>query len=262
MRALAALVLALTGCNTLAGLTDLDFRDTSPATGGQGGSAGQGEAGGGAGGSGASGGQGGDGAAGEGGSVQGGTGGTGGAPFPTNGILDDFSMPANGPQSDEWEGANASYQRVGGRLMLTGMGAATTYFDTPFGPEQEAFVTLAAIDPRASEMNLVLKAQGDVLCDQLEILYRSTGLIEVWACADGIFDQYGSVASSLGEGDQLGARVTAEGIVSVYGNGVWLGAVDVGAWDFASSAGYIGLSAYDMRVSSTMAWDDFGGGDL
>lgn len=257
---LLSICTVLSACNELAGLGGLHFDSANVggagATGGfASGTAGMTNPGGHGGDSGGSGGAGGEGVGGRGGEM----------PFPTNAVLDDFQSPADGAQNADWAGSTSLYTRVGGRLTTVGGSVATTtYFNARFGPDQEAYATLAMIDTEASEMNIVLKQQGPSTCDLLEVVYRPINArIDVWVCEVGAFAMLASFPVALSNGDRLGARAFASGVVDVYRNAEKVGSVDISQWAFATSAGFIGVSAVRSAApTEAMLWDDFGGGTV
>jgi RHS repeat-associated protein len=66
-----------------------------------------------------------------------------------------------------------------------------------------------------------------------------------------------SISVTFADGDQLGARATANGEVKVYKNGSLLGTRDVSAWPYYDDGGYIGVW---LLNAGDAVMDDFGGG--
>ena len=90
--------------------------------------------------------------------------------FPVTGVLDTFDR-ANGSIGSSWSGTTGGYSINANRLDV-GSGDDIYRNGSPFGADQEVYVTLATIDSASSEIDLLLKAQSsgsDV-----------NGVLEVW----------------------------------------------------------------------------------
>jgi hypothetical protein len=111
--------------------------------------------------------------------------------FPATGVLDDFNR-ADGAPGSSWDSNTTGYQVQSNALDVTTGG--TVYWNTSFGADQEAHVTLTTIDTSAEEIDLLLKGQpGAYTCDMLEVLYKpSSGTVEVWTCAAEAWSQHGA----------------------------------------------------------------------
>ena len=182
--------------------------------------------------------------------------------FPSTGTLDNFNR-ANGAIGGNWSGVTGGYAIAANQLDP---GSAGDIYWSPaaFGADQEAYVTFATIDPGASELDLLLKAQsnGYVGTGVLEVVYEPAGhRIQVWtyASAQGWMQRGADIPMTLLNGDQLGARASSTGMLEVYVNGLLVGTRDVTGWPFATSGGRIGLW---LISASGALLDDFGGGTV
>jgi RHS repeat-associated protein len=124
--------------------------------------------------------------------------------------------------------------------------------------------TFTTIDPDAGEMDLLLKSQSSTGTGSgtLEVWYDPAGhYVSVWSYESSQgWVRYGDfIPVVFGNGDVLGARATADGMVYVFKNGVLLGGRDVTGWTHYENGGYIGL--WFLDAADAVA-DDFGGGDL
>ncbi len=181
------------------------------------------------------------------------------ADYPTAGGLDNFNR-ADGGLGGSWSGAVGGYAIRNNQLDV-GSGDAV-FWNTAFGADQEVYLTLTAVDPAASEIDLLLKSQSNT--------GWNSGLIEVWyepaksqvkvvtyAASQGWVEHGAALPVTFAAGDVFGARATAAGAVEVYRNGALLGTRDVSAWPHAASGGYIGL--WFLNAGNALV-DDFGGG--
>lgn len=251
-------------------------------SGGKGGSGGRG--------GGASGRGGNDGGAGQGGSGASGGGGAGGSPaggmggvagtvttagsaglgiaggasveFPKTPILDTFDR-AGGSLGSDWAGSVGNYSISENRLQCAEIYCPGVFWYESFGAVQEVYATLASFDEASSEINLVLKAQGDPDCNLIEILYspiNQTILVE--ACSDGGWYSLGAVDVRLFPGDQLGGRAREDGYIDVFRNGLLVGTVSGGGYPYIGMGGYVGVNGVAVEDGEPDVWDDFGGGAL
>jgi hypothetical protein len=184
-----------------------------------------------------------------------------GAGFPSKPLLDNFNR-ANGAVGANWSGSVTHYTISNNRLdNLTG---GDIYWNSAsaFGTDQEVFVTLAAIDPAGSEIDLVLKSQSKTTWTSglIEVLYNPVDqVVQVWTFsnAQGWVQRGADIPVTFVTGDQFGARATAGGQVQVYRNGAVIGSRDVSAWTYSANGGYIGLW---VESAPNTLLDDFGGG--
>lgn len=131
-----------------------------------------------------------------------------------------------------------------------------------FGANQEVYVQLTRIDPSASEIDLLLKAQSNKNYGSgvIEVLYNPTSQqVQVWTYTrtQGWVQRGAGIPVTFINGDQFGARATSSGQVSVYRNGILLGTSDGTAWPNYASGGYVGMWFVN---APNMVVDNFGGG--
>jgi hypothetical protein len=181
--------------------------------------------------------------------------------FPSASILDSFNR-ADGPIGSNWSGAVAAYGIAADRLDVNGNGSIL-WKVSPFGAEQEVYMTLSTVDSGASSMSLLLKSQSSSTASQgaLRVLYSpGSQTIQVWtyATSQGWIQRGANMAAPLVSGDTLGARDSGAA-VEIYRNGALLGSRDISAWPHAAAAGYLGLW---MASASAAVLDDFGGGTI
>ncbi len=182
--------------------------------------------------------------------------------FPQTAVLDDFNRP-NGAVGGSWIDETSTYLVTSGALAQSGGQTYIEWNRASFGANQEAFVTLSAINPATVEHNLMLKTQGTTWSNgHIEVSYEtSTSSVFVYTFTPPtVWKTIGSIPGvTFAPGDQFGARALSNGTVKVYRNGSLLGSVSVAGWPYAGLGGRIGLSAYDANLSR---FDDFGGGDV
>ena len=211
-------------------------------------------------------------------SVTGDAGGSGAAsgavPFPQAPLLDTFSV-ADGALSASWLGDSStnSFRVNSKRIESRANSGGSIWWNTAFGAEQEAFITLTKIGKSSSStarwQGLMLKlngvAPGDINASAIDVRYSSEDGVQVRTKAPGqgwvIQTTLGGVV--LNNGDRLGARAFSNGTVIVYYNGDAVGDVNVttgpNPWlaTLAASGGSIGTT-YNFKGGK---FDDFGGGD-
>ncbi len=180
--------------------------------------------------------------------------------FPTTNVLDDFDR-GNGSLGSNWSGDTAGYSVASNRLDV-GAGEDIYWNVSAWGANQEAFVTLTNIDSNGGEQDLLLKSQSssDWSAGVLEVWYdAANGRVQVWTYteAQNWVQRGGDIAVTFANGDQLGARATADGQVKVYRNGALLATRDVTGWTYYAEGGYIGL--WFINAGNAVL-DDFGGG--
>jgi hypothetical protein len=182
--------------------------------------------------------------------------------FPTTDVLDDFDRP-NGGVGSAWTGATTSYGIVSHALYNAGGNASVLLWGSPFGPDQEVYATLSAVDAGADEIDLILKAQGTGECNLLEAWYQpSRGTVRVSTCHNyGQWVQHGAdIPVTFEAGDRFGARARADGTVEIYRNDTLIGSVRVAeSWPYRANGGRIGVWLMDAPAAIL---DDVGGGAL
>ncbi len=179
-------------------------------------------------------------------------------------LLDDFNR-ANGSLGGSWRGLthSAFYRIASNRLDVQAGGPI--YWNTEFGPTQEAFVTLSTIDSRSVSQGLLLKVgAGDIAnAAAITVTYdaRARGVtVSALRANARSWTLYPRRPVTFANGAQLGARVTNAGTVQIRRNGSVVATVVLNAADqayFNSRGGKIGIS---MLAASSSFLDDFGGG--
>ena len=184
--------------------------------------------------------------------------------FPATGILDTFNR-ANGRLGRNWTGATQLDQyRIAGNRVDVEQGGAVLW-KTQFGTDQEAFVTLTAIDPNSPHHTLLLKGRGtNATQGAILVSYDAVNRqIVVEALQPGWGWRTVRVFTNvtLTNGDVLGARALADGSVRVYVNCTLIGVADtttvVGNL-YVNRGGRIGLFYHQ---ANNALLDDFGGGN-
>ncbi|WP_448540242.1 ExeM/NucH family extracellular endonuclease [Roseiflexus sp.] len=184
--------------------------------------------------------------------------------FPATGILDAFNR-ANGRLGRNWTGATQLDQyRIAGNRVDVEQGGAVLW-KTQFGTDQEAFVTLTAIDPNSPHHTLLLKGRGtNATQGAILVSYDAVNRqIVVEALQPGWGWRTVRVFTNvtLTNGDVLGARALADGSVRVYVNCTLIGVADtttvVGNL-YVNRGGRIGLFYHQ---ANNALLDDFGGGN-
>lgn len=183
--------------------------------------------------------------------------------FPTSLVLDNFNR-ANGPIGANWGDDDAALAVNGNQLAQTAAGTNHgAWLPSVFGPDQEAYVTLATIAPTATDLGLLLKMQGSSWsAGTIEVRYDASASNIVVSTYDVAFSWRPFLTVSgvhLNAGDQLGARAFGGGTVDVYVNGTKVGSTNVAAWPFFNAGGRIGVA---MVAGGTSRLDDFGGGNV
>ena len=181
--------------------------------------------------------------------------------------LDNFGR-ADGALGSNWSGSagTAAYRIVGQQVDVRN-GGPIYWKPNSFGVNQEAFVTLATIDPTGVDQDLLLKVQGTSGNYQkgvIEVLYDAKAKgVKVETSRDGAsWKIYPKIPVTFQNGDQMGARVYATGKVEVYKNRVLVGSTTLNAADqtfFNAKGGRIGL--WFASAPNAMV-DNFGGGSI
>lgn len=189
-----------------------------------------------------------------------------GTAFPASPVLDTFNR-ANGSIGSNWSGFPASFSILTNQLDVVSPGWFTNILWSPtsFGPDQEAFVTLAQLDTvSGNEHSLILKSQstGGTPNGMLYVMYDHWNqIVQIWThhSLQGWVQQGTDIPVVFAAGDQFGARAKADGTVEVYRNGALIGSRSVTAWPFYNSGGYIGLWFVNAAAARV---EDFGGGNF
>jgi glucose/arabinose dehydrogenase/chitodextrinase len=183
--------------------------------------------------------------------------------FPQTPVLDNFNR-ANGAIGANWTGVTTGLSISSNRLAQA---ASTTSFpvwsSATFGPEQEAYVTIATTSSTSPGQDLLLKLQGTnpQTAAQIEVRYDATlshVMVSTYDPGGQGWVTYLTIPSiTFAANDRFGARAFANGVVQVFRNTTLIGSTSVSAWPFAASSGRIGMT---LDLASAAKWDDFGGG--
>lgn len=183
--------------------------------------------------------------------------------FPLTPVLDNFNR-ANGPLGANWTGTLTGLTITANQLDSNGAEAYPIWAPTVFGPDQEAYVTIAVSPASTNSQDLNLKIQGTTgLPDaRVEVRYDMTAsrvLVSTYHPVSGWNTWLTIAPVFFTSGDRLGARAYANGIVKVYKNATEIGTADITAWPYHASGGRIGLT---IDFAPDGRWDDFGGGSF
>jgi glucose/arabinose dehydrogenase len=186
--------------------------------------------------------------------------------FPGTSVRDNFDRP-NGGIGGAW----ADPVNGLGSLTINANALVQTCctYETPvwtgqaFGPDQEAYITLAQITPNAPEHDLMLKLQSASYASaHIEVRYdavRAGVYCATFQPGPGWIDLGGPIPATFVAGDRLGARAFRNGTLQVFRNNTLIGTRDFSAWPLAAQGGWTGLTL-DRAYSSRL--EDFGGGNI
>ncbi|MDC0742867.1 hypothetical protein [Polyangium mundeleinium] len=199
----------------------------------------------------------------------GGTGGDGGAGgsvnAPATGILDKFDR-ADGVPGSLWKlRYPGAYTIDGERLQTVGMHPDAALWDEVFGPRQEAYVTIESMDGDETEIELVMRNQGDPSeCESVVVSwnrFNAFPAVHVAYCTNGEWTTVDEpIPSVLVEGDTIWARGFEDGHIEAYVNGKLVGTWDVSEAPMGKSGGRIGV--YTYGIPDKVRFEDFGGGSF
>lgn len=183
--------------------------------------------------------------------------------FPTTSILDNFNRANEGPPPTGWITVNNGHKIVSNQLVPNSNAYSDSYWNTSYGPDMEAYVTIVTKESTGNSIGLQVRVQPS---DSYKAYYLLTE-ISSGASDDTIKIKYwnGSTGSTLAtytqeitNGDSIGISAVGSTITAWYksGAGAW---IELGHVTDTSEtrAGYIEL----FNDSSTPVFDDFGGGN-
>ena len=182
-------------------------------------------------------------------------------PFPSTAVLDNFNR-ADGPMGGNWAGTHSSFAIVDGQIAETALvWNDAVWAPQVFGPDQEAFYTLTAVNTTSPEHDLELKVQnGSGSNGMIEVRYDAqvNRILLLTYDPSFLWREWLTISPiTLLPGDQFGARAYSSGIVEIYVNGARVGAGVVTSWPFYRLGGSIGFA---MNWATYSRLDDFGGG--
>jgi DNA-binding beta-propeller fold protein YncE len=191
--------------------------------------------------------------------------------FPRTSVLDNFNR-ANGALGGRWSGADAAGYRILAQQADVQSGGRAYWQAQNFGVNQEAFMRLAKIDADSQTQGLTLKVQGgsatvqpDITLGAIEVRYNAVGgtvHVVTYLPRATRATIYPAITQRFAAGDQLGARVRANGTVEIYRNGTRIGTRTLSSADqafFNHNGGRIGLR-FNTTADDAVV-DDFGGGN-
>ncbi len=175
--------------------------------------------------------------------------------FPQASVLDDFNR-ANGSIGTSWVGDKSGFTIQTNQLR--GVTNKSIYRATSFGTPQEVYVQLKSALSSGQSFGLHLRAINNYWSSGvIEVAYtHGTGLVVFTYDGTTWSPRGNTVALSLANGDVLGVRAKASGVVEIYKNGVLVNSVNVSAWAGYARVGQIGL----WNGAGTKLFDNFGGG--
>jgi hypothetical protein len=188
------------------------------------------------------------------------------AQFPNSPLLDNFNRP-NGAIGVNWGQQPQDFDIANHRLALPASGVAI-WRPQVFGPDQQAFITLANVDDLGTSdhtVGVVLKAalDGDTLMGGFRAVYvPSAGELRLarYDAANGWTTIGYPVKAIFQAGDRLGVHADAGGAVEFYRNGGLLATLNAGL--LPDSGGQIGIIAETPAETPLEAVvDNFGGGN-
>ncbi len=192
------------------------------------------------------------------------------APFPSTPVLDTFPLlSGNGPN---WSVTSSRVSQNSGTLRFDHQFFSNwilgAYWTTSFGADQEAYATITSASNVAQSVDLkATDYSGSTgIMDQGIRILRTGSNVQLQTL---VHNQTAVTRATynvvVGMGHKFGARASSNGDVTVYVDGVALGApvnvVGLG-WSssLASGGGRIGLASSSL-FSSTTRFDNFGGGN-
>jgi hypothetical protein len=188
--------------------------------------------------------------------------------FTQTAVLDNFNR-ADGRLGRSWSGSVGAYRIVGNQVDVTKDGPIYWRTSTPFGVNQEAYVTLTTVDADGPEQAVLLKVQGTLRpqWDQgvMEVLYDGLAgavRVETFRLGSTSWTVYANTPVTFQNGDRLGARVLASGQVWIYKNCLLVSKTTLNTSDqtfFNGKGGWIGMWFVNSRDAYL---DDFGGGTV
>ena len=183
---------------------------------------------------------------------------------PATALLDDFNR-ADGAIGSNWSGETSEVGITSNQLTVNSFDTTIGWNNEPFGADQEAYVTFSQLNTSAyNDQGLALKMQSNGTLEDGALVVSYDGWGEhfhVYTYDDTQgWVQYGNdIYVTFTDGDLLGVRARADGIVEVYRNEDLVAVRNITNWPYYAQGGYIGLSFYAAEGAVV---DDFGGGTL
>lgn len=183
---------------------------------------------------------------------------------PATALLDDFNR-ADGAIGSSWSGETSEVGIASNQLTVNSFDTTISWNNEPFGADQEAFITFSQLNTSTyNDQGLALKMQSNGTLEDgaLVVSYDGGGEhLHVYTFDDtqGWVQHGNDIYVTFTNGDLLGVRARADGIVEVYRNEDLVAVRNITSWPYYAQGGYIGLSFYSAEGAVV---DDFGGGTL
>ena len=206
--------------------------------------------------------------------------------FPANAVIDNFNR-SNGALGASWAGSTSqTLFRIDGnnvQVRLLGGNIYRSGGSENYGADQEAYFTFSkALAGNNRQGGLLLKVDTGglgVINRYISVKYNATTSSVIVATAANAIQVLAPIVQGTIPGvtfavnDQLGARVLANGVVSVYKNATLIGTVNIATtanpWPagFVSGGGRIGASftsaiLQNFNTPNDARFDNFGGGNV
>jgi glucose/arabinose dehydrogenase/PKD repeat protein len=182
--------------------------------------------------------------------------------FPGTALLDDFDR-ADGALGGIWTGDLLGLKIQGASLVLDSFSGYGFWFGPRFGPDQEAYLSFTGNLNPSLAGGLILKAQTDQTTEgALLVLYDATldsVSVEASTPGEGWRAWSDKIPMHIEEGDRLGARAYANGVLEIFKNESLVATRSIADWPLAGADGYVGLALVGDPGTRV---DDFGGGDI
>jgi hypothetical protein len=192
--------------------------------------------------------------------------------FPTTGILDDFNRANETPIASPWAGPLFSGE---GQMNLTSnaLKFSTTsgifsgsYLNATYGPDAEAYITMATLGADTERVNLMARiqnpGQASINGYMVTLIINGSGndTVRIRKTTAGSNSTLGADITSEDflAGDKLGIEIVGTTITAYrYTSGAWASIGSRTDSDF-STTGYIGMEG----DGTTAVFDDLGGGTM
>jgi len=191
--------------------------------------------------------------------------------FPTNGVLDTFDRTAENPLSfgGAWSGpiwnGDPQLSTTGTELQQGPLSGGDNYWNSTFGADQEAYVTVSGLPGEGKALAVYLRVQSPGTGSEtfIAIVFNRLAGTDTISVMIGTAETLKlTVNQDMATGDSFGATVVGTTVTVYYkaSAGSWgsVGSVDIGA--SPSGAGYIGIG-YGSGAAGILT-DNFGGGTL
>jgi peptidoglycan hydrolase-like amidase len=177
--------------------------------------------------------------------------------------VQDFFNRIDGFIGENWGGDTGGYSVSSNKLDVAA-GSHRILWQTSYGADQFAFITMSNVDENGGEQSLILKSQSAASATSggIEVVYdAANNVVRIMTNAEnqGRVQRGEDIAATFIDGDQFTARARPDGMVEIYRNEQLLGTRDMTAWPYYAEGGYTGLLFVD---AGDAVLDDFGGGTV